>query len=189
MRKYLGLVLLSYRNSHAYLGDVIGANMIFVFRILFILLLYKYLYGHFGAENQLFGNYTFEMIAWPLIFSQSISVARPRGLIREIQSDLRSGKIGIQLLLPISYLRLKNIEYFSQFLTSLGYFLVIGSVVGTLIIGKVPELSAGLLGTFVLLFFGAYLGLCGFIFIASVGFYFEDVQAFSWIYSKLDMIF
>ncbi len=119
MRKYLGLLLLSYRNTHAYLGDIVGSNMIFVFRILFILLLYQYLYVHFGAENQIFGGYTFEMIAWPLIFAQSVAVARPRGLIREIQSDLRSGKIGVQFLLPISYLRLKNVEYFSQFLISL----------------------------------------------------------------------
>lgn len=151
MRKYLELILISYRNSHAYLGDIIGANIVFVFRILFILLLYKYLYQHFGEQNPIFANYTFEVVAWPLIFAQCVSVAKPRGLIKEIQNDLRSGKIGIQLLLPISYIRLKSIEHFSQFVTSIGYFLTIGIIVGTLMIGHLPTASFGLVGTFFLL--------------------------------------
>ena len=189
MRKYLELIAITYRNTHTYISEVIGANIVFGFRIFFILTLYKYLYQEYWVQNPIFWSYDFEAIAWPLIFSQAVVVARPRTFVKEIQHDLRSGKIGIQLLLPLHYMRLKLVENLSQFLISLGYFLISGILIGWAMIGKLPEFSFGIVETIIVLFVWVFLWLYGYLFVASIGFFVEDVQAIRWIYSKFDMIF
>jgi hypothetical protein len=78
--------------------------LIFSFRILVILTLFHWLAHEYGTAifqdpSQL------SLISWGLIGTQIIACSRPRAqLAREIQEDLRSGKIAHYLMLPLSYI-------------------------------------------------------------------------------------
>jgi ABC-type uncharacterized transport system permease subunit len=189
MSKIIALVLISYRNIHTYWGDTVGMLLIYIFRVLVILTLYRSLYLTFGAGHPVFMGLSFETIAWPLIITQAIAVSRTRGLAREITSDLRSGKIGSELLLPIHYLVNKSITHLTTMLVSVGYFVPTGIVIGLLMLG-VPQISLLTLASVALLILlGSIVSFMGYLFVASLGFFIEDAQAPGWIYSKFDVIF
>jgi ABC-type uncharacterized transport system permease subunit len=189
MSKIIALVLISYRNINTYWGDTVGMLLIYVFRVLVILTLYRSLYLTFGAGHPVFLGLSFETIAWPLIITQAVAVSRSRGLAREITGDLRSGKIGSELLLPIHYLINKSITHLTTMLVSVGYFVPAGIVIGLVILG-VPQISLLTFASVALLILiGSIVSFMGYLFVASLGFFIEDAQAPGWIYSKLDMIF
>ena len=168
MSKIIALVLISYHNIHTYWGDTVGILLIYTFRVLIILTLYKSLYVSFGDTHPVFLGLSLETIAWPLIITQAIASSRTRGLAREITSDLRSGKIGSELLLPIHYLVNKSITHLTTMLMSIGYFVPVGIIMGLLFLG-IPQISLLTLAMVAfLVFLGSIVSFMGYLFVASL---------------------
>jgi ABC-type uncharacterized transport system permease subunit len=189
MSKIIALIFLSYRNINTYWGDTVGMLLVYTFRVLIILTVYKSLYISFGSKHPMFLGLSFEAIAWPLIITQAVAVSRTRWLAREITSDLRSGKISSELLLPIHYLVNKSVSHLTAMFVAIWYFLPVGILIWLIYIG-IPQISiVTILAVGILIFTGAIVSFTGYLFMASLWLFIEDAQAPGWIYSKFDAIF
>ena len=99
-----------------------------------IVFLYKAIYSVSGTAS--INGYSIEELIRSLIFVQAIVTSKPR-ISEEIGSDIKSGKIGVFLLNPISYIGFKFFEHMPRFLYNLSITLGIGFVVGFLFIGSI----------------------------------------------------
>ena len=188
MKKIGELIILSYKNFSVYPLDMAGTFLLYTLRVGVIILLYKSLYQTQGAASSIFAGYTFEDVVWPLLMTQVIAVSRPRGMGEEFTNDIRTGKLGTELILPIHYLVGKSIHHLTVMFSNIGYFTLLAGVIGWITIGHLPSLI-GSIGLLVLMFFAAITGFCGYLFMGTIGFFVEDSKALAWIYSKLDLVF
>jgi ABC-type uncharacterized transport system permease subunit len=189
MKKIIAIFSLTLKNTQVSFGDLLGSMVTYFFRIAAILFFFMFLYKTELGKSPTLAEVSFVSIAWPLVFAQLISVARPRGLPRELQSDLRSGRIGVQMLLPIAYIPFKFFENFSRLILVILAFLPVGLLTGYFLIGQMPEFSWELLLAFPILLLSSVLILLSYLFIATLGFFIEDAASLQWIFSKLEMVF
>lgn len=187
MQKLLSLLTISYKNTHAYLGDVLGGNIVYALRISVIILLYKAIYKIHGSGASV--GTSFEAIAWAMVIAQSIVMARRGDLHGKVTQEIRSGTIGVKLLLPISYPTNVSISYLVILFVNLGYSLIIGLTVGYFLIGSFPSDPRCFLAMLILIISGSLVSFYGYFMVALIGFFVEDSVALRWIYSKFDMIF
>jgi len=139
-----------------------------------------------GASS--INGYTLEQLIRSLIFVQAIVLSKPR-ITEEIGSDIKSGKIGVFLLNPISYIGFKFFEHMPRFLYNLCISLVLWFVVGYLFIGSIHTSLAWTLGGFALLVWWMMISFFGYMMVGLLGSYTEDTDSFRLVYSKLDLLF
>jgi len=119
MKKILSLVSITIKNYHAFLGDIIGTNLILVFRIWILITLYAYLYQTYSGSG-LIPQVSFEEICFALIFAQIVAISKPR-IVDEVSFDIKSGKVSIFLLQPVHYVWFKFLQFFPIFLHQVAF--------------------------------------------------------------------
>lgn len=184
--KTLSILITTYKNHIVYLADIIGINIIFVLRIIVIITLYKYLYNNFWV-NDLINWFTLAQITFAVIVAQAVSTAKPK-IVDEINLDVKSGKIWVYLLNPINYLQYKFIEFFPVFLHNLVIWITIWFILWYLLLWIFPITIAWFFAWVLLLLLSMITVFFWYMSIWLLAFYTEDVEAFRYIYSKLDMI-
>ncbi len=184
--KTLSILITTYKNHIVYLADIIGINIIFVLRIIVIVTLYKYLYQNFWVNN-LINWYTLAQITFAVIVAQAVSVSKPK-IVDEINFDVKSWKIGVYLLNPIWYIKYKFLEFFPIFLHNLIIWVIIWFILWYLLIWSFPVTFSWFLAWMFLLLWAMIAVFFGYMSIWLLAFFTEDVEAFRYIYSKLDMI-
>lgn len=149
MNKYLSIFVIAYKNHHVYLANILGMNMIFVLRVLVIITLYRAIFELSGGNGSI-GGYSIEQLSWALIVTQVLVTSKPK-TTSEISMEIKTGKIVIYLLNPVSYIWFKFFQGFSQFLGNIIPGLIIGFIIGVLTLG-VPHTSiAGIFGSLILI--------------------------------------
>lgn len=186
MNKTLSILITTYKNHIVYLADIIGINIIFVLRIIVIITLYKYLYSNFWV-NDMINWFTLAQITFAVIVAQAVSTAKPK-IVDEINLDVKSGKIWVYLLNPINYLHYKFIEFFPVFLHNLVIWITIWFTLWYILLWVFPITIAWFIAWIFLLFLSMITVFFWYMSIWLLAFYTEDVEAFRYIYSKLDMI-
>ncbi len=183
---YFVIFTTGYKNYTAYIHDILWINIIFVLRIIVIVFLYKAIYSVSGTTA--INGYTIQELIRSLIFVQAVVTSKP-SITQEIGSDIKSGKIGVFLLNPISYIGFKFFEHMPRFLYNLCITLCIGFVVGFLFIGSIDTSVWWVLGWFVLLLWWMMVAFFGYMMVWLLGFYSEDTDSYRLLYSKLDLVF
>lgn len=183
---YFVIFATGYKNYTAYIHDILWINIVFIVRISVIIFLYKAIYQMSGTTS--ISGFTLEQLIRSLIFVQAIVLAKPR-ITEEIGSDIKSGKIWIFLLNPISYIRFKFFEHMPRFLYNLGITLVLWLWVGYLFIGSINTNLAWTLGGIALLVGWMMVAFFGYMMVGLLWFYTEETDSFRLIYSKFDLLF
>jgi ABC-2 type transport system permease protein len=182
IRKYSQISKITMQNSLAYIWNFLGKNVFFVFIMFIYLMLWENIYGQKGATV---GGLSLSSMIWYLVVTELITISRT-DIHMQINEDVKTGNISYLLNKPYNY-----IGYcFSYFLGEIGIKLltngVIGISIGLLFVGTLKNFSIAYL-PFILvsIFFGCIINFFIYITLALTSFWFEDNNAFFWIYSKL----
>ncbi|MDD2486817.1 MAG: hypothetical protein PHS92_00395 [Candidatus Gracilibacteria bacterium] len=185
LKKYLSILIISFKSYNVFLGDILGKNIIYIIRVLVIITMFKAIYKFGNASNT---SYTLEQVSWGLIFVQALVTSRPQ-VAEDIQSEIKSGKITNYLLNPISYLGYKFIVNFTQYSYNLAINLSIGIILGFLYLGGIDTSLYGILGGTVLLIGSMFIQYFAYFLIGLFAFYIEDIAGVRMIYNFLDRLF
>lgn len=187
MKKILSILLTAYKNYIFYIRDIVWLNIILILRLIVIITLYKYIYSNYSNDDLIFW-YNITQVTYAVIITQIVSSSKPR-IIDEISQDVKSWKVWVYLLNPINYIWFKFLEFFPVFMQNVLFGLIFGLSIWFLMIGSFPITVAWFFGWFLLLIWSMLVVFFSYTFIAILAFYTEDVEAFRFIYAKLDMIF
>lgn len=147
--------------------------------------LWRYIYIDSGSE-QVIKGYTFEMMIWYLIITETIACLFPSRLItRALSDDIRSGRIAYQLVRPYNYFSYQVTNFFSVAMFRVVFILATGMLVGFIFIGTLPtftpeSFSLGLVS----LAIGIFLWCTIFVIVGMLAFWVENSQPFGWIIHK-----
>lgn len=187
MQKIIRILLTAYKNYIVYIPDIIWVNLILVLRLIVIITLYKYLYSTYSQDNLIFW-FTLTQITYAVIIAQVVSTSKPK-VVDEIAQDVKSWKIWIYLLNPINYILFKFLEFFPTFMQNVGFWLIFWLILWFLTTWVFPITLFWFLAWILLLIWSMLVVFFSYTFIWLLSFYTEDIEAFRFIYSKLDMIF
>ena len=140
-----------------------------------------------GAATETLGGLTRTQMLWYLVATESILMSMPR-LWAEVDQDVRTGQLAIQLIRPLSYAAAHFGRSMGERVSRFVINLAAGSFVALLLVGPIAFSWSGLAMFLVVLpmafaidFFGALLvGLCAF--------WLESTQGIALIYSRLMMV-
>ena len=131
-------------------------------------------------------GFSLPMMMWYLTVTESMMMAYPP-LVERVEQEVKSGQVAVTLIRPFSYVGAHFSAYLAEFILRLSINLVIGGALVFLLFGP-PEVGPGQAGRF-LLFLPVSL-VIHFSFtmcIALLAFWFEEVQGFHLIYTRLLM--
>ena len=185
-RQYRGVLSIAYRNYTVYIHDLVGINVIYILRVLVIIFFYKAIYAvtPWTAIN----GYTLEQVTWALIFVQAVVRAKYR-ITEDVNLDIKTGKIAIYLLNPISYISYKFFESFSKSIYNLAISMAIGLWLWYFLLWSIPFSVWWVLAWILLLFWGMLVNFFWYFMVGLLAFYTEDADSFKLLYAKLDMFF
>ncbi len=187
MQKILSILFTAYKNYVVYIPDIIWVNIILIIRLLVIITLYKYLYKNY-SENDLIMWYSLIQVTYAVIITQVVVTSKPK-INMEISNDVKSWKISVYLLNPINYILYKFLEFFPIFMQNMIFWLFFWLSLWFLTTWVFPLTLGWFLWWLLLLIWSMLIVFFSYAFIWILAFYTEDVEAFRFIYSKLEMIF
>jgi ABC-2 type transport system permease protein len=186
IRKYWVIARISARSNFAYAGEV-GSRLFFLGVILFIFMcLWKDVYHN--ARVTLFGAYTLADVVWYLALAESIVMSAPR-LTPQVDEDVRTGTIAVQLVRPLSYPLYVLASNLGEQVVRFTVTAFAAVVIALLLASPPTRWPLGVLFT-VLALPGAFvLNLLGYFLIGLAAFWLEDTSGMTLIYARLTAIF
>jgi len=183
MTKYHKVFTLSFFHAMRNKKSLIGLS----FFLLICLVIFSNLWKVMAAKTGAFYLDPTTLL-WYIALNEWIFIAIPRPE-REMEMDLRSGKLAYLLPRPISYL---GSTFFHSFGTFMANYLVLGivSFVYTWIQVGLPSIPAIAWPLFLVL--GVLSGIVGILFQMMIGltaFWIHEVEPFTWIWEKLLIAF
>lgn len=182
IHKYIQVSKITLSNSLVYFWDFLGKNGFFIFIMFIYLMLWKNIYSQKG---NLVGSLTLNQMIWYLIVTELVTLSRTN-LHLQINDDVKSGNIAYLLNKPYNYI----VYCFSYFIGEIGIKLIINGVIGIAIgfifVGGLQNFNVVQIPFIIMsLLAGCCLNFFIYITLALTAFWFEDNNAFFWIYSKL----
>lgn len=182
LTKYLWIGYTAARSSLAYPYEVL-VRTCFITVILYIFMrLWTLVYA--TAESASVGGLTFAQMLWYLVVTEAIYMSSPR-VWAEVDQDVRTGRLAVQLVYPISYTLAHLSRSIGERLVRFSMNFGIGAVVALVLVGPIPIRVSGLAmfmlalpAAFLLDFLGMFLvGLCAF--------WLENTSGLALIYSRI----
>ena len=183
--KYTWIGYTAARSELAYSAANVS-RIIFMTTVLYVFMrLWSVVYE--GAGTDRLAGLTRTQMLWYLVATESILIAMPR-LWYEIDQDVRTGALAVQLVRPLSYAATHFGRSMGERLVRFAMNLGVGSIIAILLAGPIQFSLTGFVMfllvlpmAFVIDFFGALLvGLCAF--------WLESTQGIALIYSRVMML-
>ena len=182
------------REKTAYFGNFVGSMFTYA---LFVFIFSRVWAGAYSGATEIAG-YTMTMAVWYFIVAEVPSFGFGR-FFRTLSNDMKSGQVAYLLARPYDYVGYNCAEKLGGSLVEAGIILLEGLVVGLLLVGLPPSIpgtvpvAAGLelarLSSLVLsLLLAGALNYYLQISIAMTAFWFEENDAFFWIFQKFALI-
>jgi ABC-2 type transport system permease protein len=178
--KYTWIGYTAVRSSLAYAGEVISRTIFMVVFLYIFMRLWTVVYAGSGASR--LGGLTLQQMLWYLMMTESIALSTTR-VSMEIDEDVRTGRLPVQLLKPLSYMVARLAQALGERIVRFAMNVVTGMVVATLLVGPIAFSVSGLALplAFVVDFLGYFaIGLCAF--------WMESTAGLTLIYSRLTML-
>ncbi len=185
--KYFEIAKVNYFNSSAYLVNLISRSAIVVIRIWIFTQLYKVSYAISGLSE--IGGLTVAMVVWSLMMTQSFQTATRPQLSKIIDEEVKSGTLAYSVNRPYSYILFHFSGFIGRSIPNLFINLLIGALAALVLVGPIVFSWEALAFGAVLLFFGYILDFFVSLIIGLTAFWIEDTSAFTWIYSKGQLVF
>ena len=180
MKKYLQIGKINFLNNIQYFGEFFF-KAIFILLILFIFTnIWKTIY----SGQAVIEGFTMVMMIWYLLMAESI-VTSTSPVVRDVNKEIQSGEIAYQLNKPYNYVfyhLAKSISY-----RVIGFFLtfIIGAILIYLMVGGITLSLINLPLVIITAILAFILDFFMMMSIALLAFWFEDTNAFRWIYDKI----
>lgn len=184
MKKYLKIAKISLKNSLTYFKDFIVGNVFVVLIIIIYVLLWKNIYAHNVKTG-----FTFQELIWYLIINEVVFMNNI-SLFKQVENDIKSGNIAYHLNKPYSYPLFMLFDSMGKSVGNLMVNIVFGSIVGTALVGMLPNFKLiNIIPIFLLMILGVILNIIIYIFVSLSSFWFEENRPFIWIYRQLVFAF
>lgn len=184
-RKYIWVALTAVRTNLAYFGEA-ATRVIFLGVILYIFLrLWQVTYAETKAD-QLDGLSLRQML-WYLAMTEAIVLSSPR-VAQEVDQDVRTGTLTIQLLRPLSYPLYRLWTALGERTVRFLLNAIVGSLIAWLFVGPISFTPDGLAIFALALPLAFVLDFLGYFLIGLGAFWLEDTTGLGLIYSRMTMI-
>ena len=187
MKKYLFIFKTEFINSLQYVTNFLIGSFSLVLILYIYLNLWTYLYSD---PSSLINGYSLTQMVWYVLFTEAIwSCVKGRKIVSEIAGDVKSGNVAYQLNKPYNYINYIISKTFATFTFKLFIILPASLVLGTIVIGNIPNFNllgcllailTGIIGTIINILICITLGL--------ISFFIEDANPIYWIYSKIILV-
>jgi len=183
--KYTWIGYTSARSNLAYIGEVISRTT-FMATILYIFMrLWTVVYARAATER--LGGLTLQQMIWYLMMTESIFLSSPR-VSMEIDEDVRTGRLAVQLLRPLSYAIARLAQGLGERIVRFGVNLAAGLAVAIVLAGPIPFSPLGLAMFAMVLPLAFVVEFLGFFAIGLCAFWLESTAGLTLIYSRLTML-
>jgi ABC-2 type transport system permease protein len=178
--KYFWIAETNFRNSFAYVYDVIGSSLFIVLIIFIFINLWSIIYS---GRDLVFG-FTLSQMIWYLVFTESMVTSSGK-LIIEIGEEVKSGEVANYLNKPYNYILYKYAKTIGSTIFSFILTFLIASIIVLLLIGPIPInpiaipfiIITALMGLTIYFILSALFGI--------FAFWIEDSKAIEFVYSKI----
>jgi ABC-2 type transport system permease protein len=183
--KYTWIAYTSIRSNLAYVEEV-AARTAFMATVLFVFVrLWTAVYSGSGTDR--LAGLSLPQMLWYLMLTEAIILSAPRVSV-EVDLDVRTGRIAVQLLRPISYAIALLGKAMGERLVRFAVNIVAGSVVAVVLVGPIPFSFSGI-GMFALLLPLAFVvDFLGYLIVGFCAFWLESTAGLAIIYSRLTML-
>lgn len=185
--KYFEIAKVNYYNSAAYLFNLLSRSATVVLRIWIFAQLFKVTYAASGVSEV--GGMTVVMVVWSLMMTQSFQSSTRPPISQLIDEEVKTGALAYSINRPYSYIFFHLAGFFGRSLPNLFINLSVGLLAALILVGPLDFSFYGIAFGMTLLFFGYILDFFINLIIGLLAFWVEDTSAFTWIYSKGQMIF
>lgn len=180
--KYSYITKISLSNNLVYFGDFLARNFFFVFIIYIYMMLWTNIYGSKGDN---IAGFTLNQMIWYLVVTEVITLSRSN-VFYEVNQDVKNGNIAYMLNKPYNYI----LYCFSNSLGEMGVKLltnaIVGIIMGVLCVGPLKDFNFMHLPFIIIsILLGIFINFFIHISLSLTSFWFEENNAFFWIYSKL----
>lgn len=183
--KYTWVGLTSARSNIAYFGEI-AARTIFLGAILYIFLrLWQVTYSETGASE--LGGLSLPQMLWYLVMTEAIVLSEPR-VTDEVDKDVRTGALAVQLIRPISYPLYRLWTTLGERLVRFALNIVVGSVIVFFFVGAIPFSLSGLAMFALSIPFAFVLDFLIYFLVGLGAFWLEDTSGLRLIFSRMTMI-
>jgi ABC-2 type transport system permease protein len=185
LTKYTWIGYTAVRSHLAYVSEVISRTTFMAVILYIFMKLWTAVYA--GSGSNRLGGLTLCQMIWYLMITESIAISTPR-VASEIDEDVRTGRLAVQLLRPLSYafarmaqtLGERSIRFAVNFLT--------GTVVVLLLVGPIPFRPTQLAMFLFVLPLAFVIDFLGYFSVGLCAFWFESTTGLTLIYSRLTML-
>jgi ABC-2 type transport system permease protein len=184
--RYLWITYTAARSNLAYAGEVIYRCSFLTIVIYIFLRLWTVVYE--GAGTERVGGLTLPQMLWYLVVTESIFMSTPR-VAPEVDEDVRTGRLAIHLIRPISYAGGHLSRAMGDRLVRFTINLVVGSVIAMVVVGPIPVSVAGFVMFLAMLPAAFLLDFLGMFLIGLCAFWLESTSGLVLIYSRTVMMF
>lgn len=181
--KYGQVSRITMSNSLVYFWNFVSKNFFFVFILFVYLMLWTNIYGQ--KPEGIVAGLSLNAMIWYLIVTELVTLSRT-DIHNQVNEDVKTGNIAYLLNKPYNYI----LYCFSYFVGEIGVKLLsntlIGIVIGFIYVGPLKGFNILHLPFIILsILAGCTINFFVYICIALTSFWFEENNAFFWIYSKL----
>jgi ABC-2 type transport system permease protein len=183
--KYTWISYTAIRSNLAYLGEVLS-RMTFMAVILYTFMrLWTVVYS--GTGTQRLGGLTLQQMIWYLMLTESMVLSAAR-VSMEIDEDVRTGRIAVQLLRPLSYSLSRLAQVLGERVVRFVVTILTGTVIATLLVGPISVSLSGIAMFLIVLPFAFVVDFLGYFGIGLCAFWLESTVGLTLIYSRLTML-
>jgi ABC-2 type transport system permease protein len=185
LRKYAWVGFTSARSNTAYLGELV-TRLLFLSIILFVFLqLWRVTYVE--THSAQLGGLTLAQMLWYVAMTEAITLSAPL-VTREVDQDVRTGALAIQLIRPLSYPIYRLFMALGERAVRFPTCALLGVLIALALVGSIPLTPGGLLLFLLSLPLAFILHFLGLFLIGLGAFWLEDTSGLFLIYSRVTMI-
>jgi ABC-2 type transport system permease protein len=183
--KYTWIGYTSVRSNLAYAGDIV-ARTTFMATVLFVFMrLWAAVYSGAGVDR--LGSLSLRQMLWYLTIAEAIILSAPRVSV-EVDEDVRTGKIAVQLLRPMSYALALLGKAMGERIVRFAVNVLAGSVVALILVGPIPISMSGLAMFLLALPLAFVIDFLGYLIVGLCAFWLESTIGLAIIYSRITML-
>ncbi|MBD3249321.1 hypothetical protein GF336_04715 [Candidatus Woesearchaeota archaeon] len=182
--KYYHIGKINLQNSLAYIIDFFISSGLVIMIMLILIALWRVLY----QDRNIIAGFTLAQMIWYLVITESIVFMPLRGIIREIEGEIKSGKIAYQLNKPYNYIAAK-------FFSKIGFALLRWAIIFTaavfiawIFVGPIQLNIYGVFFGIISIFLSFVLSFLIACCIAIMAFWLEEVFGLYFMYDKMRFI-
>jgi ABC-2 type transport system permease protein len=185
LNKYTWIGYTAVRSNVAYIGDVIMRTTFMAVILYIFMRLWTVVYA--GSGSGRLGGLTLQQMIWYLAITESIHLSAAR-VSMEVDEDVRTGRIAVQLLRPLSYPLSRLAQVLGERIIRFSMTAITGMIVATLLVGPLPVSGRGLVMFAVVLPVAFVVDFLAFFAIGLCAFWLESTTGLTLIYSRLTML-